>query len=204
MPVLINFKICDNSKDCFGISTCKRGAFHWDERKHSIAVNKSKCVLCGKCEDACAVHAIFVAKTPEEAVQIQKQIDADPRKTSDLFVDRYGAEPVDPSFVISPSKFKESILESSKPALVELFSCQSIQCLLYSIPLKELFKGTDIVFRKIQANSELQKKYRVKKLPSLLFFNHGKLVGKIEGYYDEKQKEKLQAKVSKILKKIGC
>lgn len=30
MPVLINFKICDNAKDCSGIAVCPTGALSWE------------------------------------------------------------------------------------------------------------------------------------------------------------------------------
>jgi len=120
MPVLINFKICDNSKDCSGIEVCPTGAFYWDEKKKTIAVDNKKCASCGKCEAACPVHAIHVARTEEESKKIKKEIDADPRKVSDLFVDRYGAEPTEPAFLISEKKFDAQILKSTQPAVVEL------------------------------------------------------------------------------------
>ena len=121
MPVLINFKICDNSKDCNGIKVCPIGAFYWDEKNKTIAVDNSKCTNCGKCEDACPVDAIRVARNEEEYEKIKKEIEEDPRKVSDLFVDRYGAQPIHPAFLIPQSKFDVQILRSTKPAVVELF-----------------------------------------------------------------------------------
>ncbi|MBU0635933.1 4Fe-4S binding protein [Candidatus Micrarchaeota archaeon] len=202
MPVIINFKICDNSKECLGIQACSKGALYWDAQKKSLVVNESDCTLCGRCEDACEVHAISVAKDKEEAKKIRAEIEADPRTVSDLFVDRYGAESISPPFLISPKDFNVHVLKSAKPTVVELFNCQSIQCLITSIPIKELFDKIDIKFRKMSvANSSLQEKYDVKELPALLFFNNGTLVGKIEGYFNETKKEELKTKISKILQK---
>lgn len=200
MAVLINFKICDNSKDCSGIEVCPTGAFYWDEKKKTIAVDNTKCINCGQCEKACPVGAIRVAKTEEEYKRIKKEIDEDQRKVSDLFIDRYGAEPMLPAFQIPKSKFKIQILESTKLAVVELFSRESIQCLLYSIPIKELFKNFDIKYRKIEVknNDSLLKKYQVGELPALLFFKNGKLVGKIEGYYDFMRKKEFKEKIDAI------
>jgi len=45
MAVLINFKICDNSKDCSGIRVCPMKAFFWDEKRKTVAVEK-KNALC--------------------------------------------------------------------------------------------------------------------------------------------------------------
>lgn len=49
----------------------------------------------------------------------------------------------------------------------------------------------------------LLKKYKIKKLPALLFFKDGKLDDKIEGYYDSKEKEILLIKINKIISKRG-
>ncbi|RLG13363.1 MAG: hypothetical protein DRN66_04295 [Candidatus Nanohalarchaeota archaeon] len=65
MPVLINFKICDNAKECNGIDICPTEALFWGEKNNTIIIENSKCISCGKCEKACLVNAINVAKTKE-------------------------------------------------------------------------------------------------------------------------------------------
>lgn len=45
MSVLVNFKICDNAKECGGILTCPTGALSWDEEKETININNEKCIL---------------------------------------------------------------------------------------------------------------------------------------------------------------
>ena len=178
MSVLINFKICDNSEDCDGISACPIMAFYWDRGKKTIAVDNSKCNNCGRCEEACPVDAIRVARTDEEYEKIKKGIEEDSRKVSDLFVDRYGAQPISSAFLIPEDKFEIQILRSTKPAVVEFFSDDSIQCLLRSIPVKELFRGLDIKYRKMDVKGKsLIEEYDIKKLPALLFFRDGRLAG---------------------------
>lgn len=203
MPVLINFKICDNSEDCSGIEVCPNGAFYWDRKNKTIAVDNSKCINCGKCEEACPVDAIRVARTKEEYEKIKKEIEEDPRKVSDLFIDRYGAQPIHPAFLIPQSKFDVQILKSIKPAAVELFNNDSIECLLRSIPIKKLLEGLDVKYRKIEVkDNSLPEKYGIRELPALLFFKDGKLTGKIEGYYDTEKKEDIIKKVNRIISKI--
>ena len=58
-------------------------------------------------------------------------------------------------------------------------------CLLRSIVIKLLLKDKNAKYRKVELkDDELMKKYKIKTLPSLLVFNKGKLVGKVEGYFD--------------------
>lgn len=204
MPVLINFKICDNSKDCNGIAVCPTHTIVWDEKNKAIKIDNSKCINCGKCEESCPVSAIRVAKDEKEYKKIKKEIDEDPRKISDLFVDRYGTVSISPAFLIPLDKFEVQILESNKPAVVELFKNSSIKCLLYSIPIKELFKNLDVKYRKINIGDDetLLKKYKINQVPALLFFNNGKLIGKIEGHYRIGNLSELKKKVEDITKLI--
>lgn len=203
MSVFINFKICDNSRDCSGITACPVKAFFWDEKKKTIAVDEKKCIGCGKCEKACPVGAIRVARTKKEYEKIKKAIENDPRQVSDLFVDRYGAEPIHPAFLIDQSKFDIQILRATQLAVVEFFSRESIKCLLKSIPIKELLAGfPKIKYRKIQVKigDKLLAKYKIRQLPALVFFQDGQMIGKIEGYFDRNQKPELIHKVSNLLR----
>ena len=36
MAVLINFKICDNAKECNGIEVCPTGALSWDKKNQNL------------------------------------------------------------------------------------------------------------------------------------------------------------------------
>jgi len=199
MSVLINFKICDNAQECGGINVCPTGALYWDEESKHIAINNKKCISCGKCVSECPVNAIFVAKNVTEHKKIQQEIDLDDRKRTDLFVDRYGAQPIQVAFLISENDFKKEVLESEKIIAVEFFSEESIMCLLKSIPIKELFKEYLIEYRKMKVSQELIDEYVIRELPALLFFKEGKLLGKIEGYFEKSKKEELATKINKIL-----
>ncbi|MFH1551841.1 MAG: 4Fe-4S dicluster domain-containing protein [bacterium] len=204
MAVLINFKICDNSKDCDGIKICPTKAFYWDKKKKTITVDNKKCINCGRCEEACLAGAIKVAKTEKEYKKIKKEIDEDPRKVSDLFIDRYGAQPLELAFLCPQEQFNIQVLGVTKTVAVEFLNPDLAECLICSIPIKNLLNGFDIMYRKIKIKDKfLLEKYKIKNLPALLFFKNSKLIGKIEKYYDIEKIKEIKEKIDKILTKVG-
>ena len=203
MPVLINFKICDNAKECNGVSVCPTGALSWDAKKESIVINNDVCIECTLCEKSCMVHAIKVAKTSEEYQRYKKEFDDDPRKISDLYLDRYGAQPILDAFLITRDKFDLEVMQSSKLTAVELFTDDSIMCMLRSIPIKEIFQDLQVKFRKLESDEQLKKNYNIKHFPALLFFEEGKLLGKVEGYYSKSEKGVLLEKIRKCIEEIN-
>lgn len=201
MSVLINFKICDNAKECNGIEMCPTGAIFWDEKNKTISYDESKCNKCGVCDNGCPEGAIHFAKTKEDYERIKKEIDDDPRTTNDLFIDRYGAQPVRPAFQEDCSDFQSKIVESNKLACVELYNLDEAECLIKSIPIKTIFKDVDVKYRKIEdSKREIANKYNVKELPALLFFKREKMIGKIEGYYENENKQELINKINELIK----
>jgi len=87
--------------------------------------------------------------------------------------------------------------------MVELYNEDSIMCLLKSIPMKEIANKFDMEtrYRKIEVeDNKILDKYDIKELPSLLLFKEGKLLGKVEGYYEEKDKEELFSKIENLVK----
>lgn len=199
MAVLINFKICDNDKACSGMAVCPTGVFSWDEEK-GLIIDNEKCISCGKCEEACMVSAIKVAKTEEEYKKIAKEIEEDPRTINDLLVDRYGAKPIDTAMLGGEEEI-ELKKDSKRPMMVELYNEDSIMCLLKSIPIKEIADTFDeeTRYRKVEVTKESTlEKYGVKELPALLFFREGKLIGKYEGYIEDEKEEELLAFIEKL------
>lgn len=189
MSVLINYKICDNAKECGGIAVCPTGALSWDEEKETIAIDNEKCISCGACEKECPIGAIRVAKTPEEHEKIAKEIEDDPRSTKDLFVDRYGAAPLSEFFMISSDELEEKV-NNKEVVLVECYNDDSIQCLIKSIPIKDITSTfpSSTLFYKMECNEKMESTLNISTLPSMLVYKDGVLKGKIEGYFEQDQK----------------
>ncbi len=201
MPIAINYKICDNFSECPCIAACPCDVIYYDEIKGKLVADNSKCKSCGKCVGACEIGAISLAKTDEELTTILKEIEDDPRKASDLFVDRYGAQPILETFLIEEINLEKRLDNTNKLVVVELFDENSIQCLLHSIPIKDLFDIEDYEYYRVEIkNSDLTSKYSVKNLPSLLFFKKGNLFDKIEGYYADTQVNEFKQKIKTIVK----
>ncbi len=201
MAVLINFKICDNDKACGGVAACPTGAIYYDEEKETLAIDNSKCISCGLCEKECPIGAIKVAKDDKEYEILKKQIEDDPRKIRDLFVDRYGAAPLSEFFMLD-SEDIEKKTDCKDIVLIEFYNDDSIQCLLKSIPIKELLKNfpESTLFYKVEINEQLTNKFEIKELPALVAFKNGKMIGKIEGYYMESDKDNMLEKLEYIVK----
>ncbi len=199
MAVLVNFKICDNAKECSGIAVCPTGALSWNEEEETIQIDNDKCISCGLCEKECPIGAFSVAKSEEEYQKIQKEIDDDPRTIKDLFVDRYGAALLSDFFKIDVSEIQE---KSKKDCitLIELYNPDMAECLLKSIPIKELTVGfpKDTLYYKVEVSEPLDV-YGVSELPSLLVFQKGQLLGQISGYYTTEDKEIVLSKLNNIV-----
>ena len=197
MPVIINWKICDNAKECNGLAACPTGAISWNEEEKTLKIDNSKCTSCGSCEPTCPVNAITVVATEEEMKQVQERIDKDPRTVEGLFVNRYGGAPVVKESILKKENLEQEI--SSGITAIEFFTDSTIDCLILSIPIKGLIG--DMNFKKVEVaeNDELLKKYEISKLPTLAFFKDGKFIGKIEGKYKPEQKEELKNKINEII-----
>lgn len=200
MAVYINFKICDNASECGGIEVCPTGALTWNEEKATIKIDNEKCISCGMCEKECPIGAIRVGKTEEECKKIEKEIEEDKRTTKDLFVDRYGAAPLSEFFMIEESEIEEKVIGKNL-VLVECYQDSSIQCLLKSIPVKEITKelSSDTLFYKASFEEEKENEFGIREFPALLIYQEGKLKGKVEGYFETQDKEKFMSQVNKII-----
>jgi len=200
MKALINFKICDNAKECGGVAICPIHAMHFDEEKNTIVVEDT-CISCGLCEAECPVGAIMVAKDEGQYNKYLTDIKNDPRTIKDLFVDRYGAASLSDFFVINGNEFQDKI-KLKGITLIEIFNNDVAECLLKSIPIKEITDNIngEVNYYKLDISSNEFNLYDVNDYPTLLVFRNGEYLNKIEGYYSINEKEKFESKLKDIIK----
>ena len=201
MAVLINFKICDNAEECSGIEVCPTGALAWDKVNETIVIDNEKCISCGMCEKECPIGAIRVAHDENEYNEIKKEIDDDSRNTKDLFVDRYGAAGISDFFKIEKDEIADKI-EKYCLTLIEVYNLDFAECLLKSIPIKELTKDfpDDTLYYKADVDEDF-KDYEVSELPALLIFKNNELLGHIDGYYNIDSKNDMLEKIENVVNK---
>lgn len=204
--VLINDKICDHAPECSGIEVCSEGALFWDEKEEKVSYNPEICIDCGVCADedngGCPVGAIRFAQSDEEYDKIKKEIEEDIRTIEELQVERYGATPIDNPTLIKDFDLLLKIYSDVSVFLVELYSDDTINCMLYSIKVEDIKDAINhpVKYIKIQLDDISDfKHFDINELPSLLVYNQGKFLGKIEGYYGEFKKEDFFEKVRKII-----
>lgn len=202
MAILVNFKICDNAPECLAPPACPTGAIIWNEEKKTLEIDNNKCTSCGLCIPTCPMEAIVLAKTDEEYEKIKKEIDEDKRTRKDLFVDRYGATPLMEAFMATEEMLDDK-LERDNLTFVEIYDSENLECLLKSIPLKEITENMpkDTRYYKADHTDSLMKKYDIKKLPALMIFKSGKMLGKIDGYYSVDEKEEFFTIINEIVNK---
>lgn len=192
MSVLINFKICDNAAECGGIEACPTNALFWKEDEKAIGIDNNLCISCGECQGECPVEAIHVVSDEDEYKRVQKVIEQDKRTSEELFVERYGAMPIDEDAVLT-EKDVEDVVKVSGVVLIEQFQNNSIQCLLHSIPAVKILEDISGKYFKCQMDDALEGTF-----PRILIFKDSKYIGKIEGYYADTQLLELKDMIAKM------
>lgn len=203
MSILLNFKICDNCADCSGVAVCPVHAITWNEDKKTIEIDNTKCISCGLCEKSCTIKAIKLAKTKAEYDKIKKEIDDDPRTVRDLFIERYGAMKIADINCFDISRL-EARINSNRPVIIELNMEETVNCLLNSVPISDIQKQFDenATYSKFYVTKDELQKYNLKETPVLRFYNNGKLLGEIVGYFSINDKWDYYPKIREFAKLI--
>ncbi|PQL91036.1 thioredoxin [Apibacter adventoris] len=101
---------------------------------------------------------------------------------------------------ITDQSFKEEVLSSNTPVLVDFWAewcgpCRSLSPIVEE--LSEEFKGKiKVVKLDIDSNQEIPVEYGIRNIPTLLFIKNGEVVDKVVGV---QPKEKLVEKLQSLL-----
>ena len=213
MAIKLNFNICDNAPECSGIAVCPTGAIYWDEEtinplneKGSICVDNGKCIACKKCvgENGCPIGAIIFADSEDELENLTRDYETDLIKVKNLFVERFGAAPIDDSLCIKQNELN-TIIESNRGILViEKFADWSIQCLLSAIPIdtiieeiKTITKIDEIKYFRVDMTETVDEEME---LPELNIYKANTLLCKICGFMNNTQIDEMKNMLQRSLK----
>lgn len=195
MAVLLNRSICDNDFECFGIEVCPTGALFWNSDENQIGLDNNLCISCKECVSACPIGAFVVADNEYDYNNYLSNFNSNTEPATGLFVERYGAAPIDEESVIDEKTLVTKLQEmGNSTVLVEKFKEESIQCLLLSIPVEQLTKKTGAKFIKCYVEADKNGIY-----PQLLVFKNMVLIGTIEGYFDNNDADILIEKLRQLL-----
>lgn len=182
MPAIIHSGRCDQAKECSCPAVCPFGA--WLRKDEKWLIDESKCTGCGLCIKECPAEAVLLAKTAEEKEIILKQIENDTERTAlTLFVERYGGVPIEQQIKISAEEVGSKV--ASGLAVVEVFKEESIMCLVKCAPYYKFISNIQIYKLDADEHPELADQYAITKFPSLLIFQNGKEIGRIEGFVED-------------------
>ncbi len=102
---------------------------------------------------------------------------------------------------LTDANFEDQVLKSDKPCLVDFWAEWCGPCRMVGPMVEEISReyGEKLKVGKLNVdeNSETAAKYGIMSIPSLLFFNGGKVVDQVIGALPKKQ---LVEKVEKIVK----
>lgn len=95
----------------------------------------------------------------------------------------------------------ENKVKGQELVLIEGYIEDNINCLLKSIPIKELTENLPetTLFYKASFDNVKSNSYGLEEYPSLLIFKNGELVGKIEGYFEESKKNELKEQIKNMI-----
>ena len=105
--------------------------------------------------------------------------------------------------ILSDDNFENEVIKSGQPAMVDFWATWCAPCRMIAPVVEEMAKEYDgqakICKIDVDANPGVASKYGIMSIPSILFFNHGKLVDKIVGAVPKTQLvNKLQGAMTKV------
>lgn len=199
MPVIVNYKICDSAPECPGIEVCPTNAIFYDNEKKEIRVNEKKCIDCERCIAVCDAGALKLYRIEQERKKIMDDIAQQNMTKKELFVDRYGAQPIDNEKLIETIMLDHKVKKNNNIMLVEIFIENNIECLINSIPVSKIVNEQQAYLKVEDLNGKIKEKYKIDTYPALLVFKEKNNIGIINGFYNVDQELEFRNKIKKII-----
>ena len=207
MPVLIDYRACDDSPHCGAARACSYGAITFNASRKKIEVDNSKCGDCGICVRYCPSGAVKFARTEAELKQVEAEIAASNLSKDDVLERQYGVRPGDPRATgqnlghVGCEDFEEEVLRSPVPVAVDCWAEWCAPCRILAPTFKDMAAQYDgrMKFVKLdtEACQDIPAQYGIRSIPTVLFFHRGKVVAREIGAVPRKQ---FQTTVDQVLK----
>ena len=102
------------------------------------------------------------------------------------------------ALTVTDGTFKESVLQSDKPVLVDFWAPWCPPCRMLSPVIEQLhneFEGKAVIGKvNVDDNQQIAVEYGIRSIPTLLFFKNGEVVDKLTGVFPKEViAEKLSA-----------
>ena len=206
MPVLIDYRACDDSPHCGSARACSHGAITYNPSRKKIEVDNSKCTDCAICVRYCPSGAVKFARNEAELKKIEADIASSNLSKDDLLERQYGARPGDPRSTgqnlehVDCDTFEEEVLRSPVPVAVDFWAEWCAPCRILAPTFKAIAAQYDgrMKFFKLdtEACQDIPYQYGIRSIPTVLFFDRGRVVAREIGAVPKKQ---LQKTVDQIL-----
>jgi len=99
---------------------------------------------------------------------------------------------------LTKQNFKEEVIDSKEPVLVDFFATWCGPCMMLAPILKEIaeeYKGKVKVGKvNVDEQNELAEEYQISSIPTIILFEQGKVVNKVIGFRTKEELKKIMGK----------
>ena len=193
MPVLIDYRVCDNAPGCGASRVCPTGAIAYDHGKNKVLVDSGSCIDCENhpCTRYCPAGAVKFAASHDELERLKAEIESSSLSRDDLLEEKYGVRPGDPKDLgpnlihVDDGNFAAEVLNSPLPVVVDFWAEWCAPCRILAPTFKSVAAEYDgrVRFAKLDTEEAAgtAARYGIMSIPTMLFFADGRVVDQAVG-----------------------